>query len=256
MKITYLSYSQISCWLACAKKYALRYGEKVRLPVGVALPIGSAVHAGAAYNLSQKIDSKEDLDVEKVGEFARHDFIDRAASEEIDWDGATPDECADLAWTLAELHTAELAPQIQPLLVEHKLSCDLLGRGWDLLGYVDLVDESKHIVDLKTAGRAKSSTALDTDLQLTLYSALWRATTGTEEAGLRHDVLIKPTKTRDARTQQVLTTRTEAQLSEALTLVGNVADAIEAECWPANPGQSCGWCEYRKTSYCNLGGVK
>jgi len=258
MKIKHLSYSQVSTWLRCGRTYYLRYLEKVRLRrgVGVALPLGSAVHAAVEKNLTQKIESKVDLPEEEVGEAAIGDFMDRAERDEIDFDGKKPEDVATLAGELAEVHTRELAPRIQPLLVETELRADLLDRGWDLLAYIDLVDEERHIVDLKTAARAKAVGSLERDLQLSLYAAIWRKTTGKIEAGLRHDVLIKPTKTMGVRTQQIITSRTETQIGAALDIVGHVADGIEAEIFPANPGQACNICDYRGTEWCSLGGEK
>ena len=109
-----------------------------------------------------------------------------------------------------------------------------------LLAYLDAVVEvggQQVVLEHKTAARAWSQDQLDFDLQVSLYLAM----TGADSVRLQ--VL---TKTKVPRLLVYDLQRTERELTEAVTIVCRVLDAIRAgPFWPS-PGWACRECEYRR----------
>lgn len=109
-----------------------------------------------------------------------------------------------------------------------------------LLAYVDAgveVGGQLVVLEHKTAARAWSQDQLDFDLQVSLYLALTSADT------VRLQVL---TKTKVAKFLTYKLRRTEREMTEAVTIVCRVLDAIRAGAYWPSPGWACRECEFRK----------
>jgi len=61
-------------------------------------------------------------------------------------------------------------------------------------GYIDWVDESGWLHDIKTSSRPYARNRVDDDKQLTLYAYAYRRLFGKEERGVRFDVFVKNVK--------------------------------------------------------------
>ena len=90
----------------------------------------------------------------------------------------------DAAVRLTKLYRESLAPTIQPLLVEEKMTMDA-GLDLPLQGTIDVLTADHWLPDLKTADKSKGPKEADHSLQLTFYAGLVATRPG---SGLRKSV--------------------------------------------------------------------
>ena len=77
---------------------------------------------------------------------------------------------------LVEKYIAEAAPSIQPALIEFPVS-GVIG-GVPVRGFIDIVDSSGRVIDIKTASRKSSTISADHALQLATYTTLLPGASG------------------------------------------------------------------------------
>jgi hypothetical protein len=95
----------------------------------------------------------------------------------------------DAAVRLTKLYREALAPAIQPLLVEEKLSLDV-GLDLPLEGTIDVLTTDNWLPDLKTADKSKGLKDADHSLQLTFYAGLVAQHTGHWPEKISLEVLV------------------------------------------------------------------
>ena len=246
----HVSASSLDTFLTCGELYyQTRLNGKKS---GTSLPAlrGTAVHAAAANNYRQKIETREDL--------SQGDFVDFAVSQ---FDGglssgvhlSSEDErigvkkvvgqARDAVADLARFHVREQAPGYLPVLVEEKFRLDLPGSH-DLLGFVDLLDESGVVTDFKTRSKRATQSEADTSPQLTIYAAGVHALTGAPPKQVAFDVTINMASKVD---RQVLSsTRDERDFDALADRIEMVTKSINAGIFPPAPTGSwkCSekWC--------------
>lgn len=124
------------------------------LHIGAA--IGSGVHAGAAYTLETKRDTGEVGSDGEALDRAVAEFEERAAAEGLQFDdttgsvGVAHKQIARMTWA----YRRHIAPQVEPRLVETRLTADI-GGGWRLSGQGDVLagDPQGDVRDIKTGKR-------------------------------------------------------------------------------------------------------
>lgn len=249
------SYSSLSMYGACPRRYAYRYVEHLpgEVPPGW-FTFGSAVHRAF-----------EAFDRARIA--ARHDgspppgyaALWVAFSEAVDASGCDPDQIARFRArgepVLRAYLARELASDSVPIAVE-------LGFGVDVpladdqppvrfVGFVDRIDRwpngAVEILDHKT-GSPRPQDEVDRDVQLTAYSFAGA------RAGLRDpasgQVLPAPSRLGLHFAEAGLTVWTTRSL-QALDAFGArlcaIVGAIRRREFAAHPSPACRWCEYRLT---------
>lgn len=246
----YLSPSQIDMICRCGEMYRRAYIEKDRCPPGIAQARGTAVHQAAAVNFRQKIKTGVDLPVEDFKGIAAESFDAEIAGgvsvgpEVGNVSTAIGDE-KDLVVDMAELHARDQAPDYQPVFVEQEFRIELPGK-FDALGIIDMADDRKRVVDLKTSKRKKRQSEADASTQLTQYAAGHVQLTGELPSESRLDVIVG-TKTTVSR-QVLASQRGTADFNALANRINAVARAIETGTYlPVEPGnwvcspQYCGF---------------
>jgi len=198
-KRPHISVSALAMHQRCPKQYEYRYIEKRLVPPGVAQIRGKGFHAGIAHNFRQKLDTREDLPLDEV---------QGAAAETVDSEFAggvflLPDEktvgvkqlrnaTKDTAVAMVGKHHADIAPAVQPTMVERKitLSPDPAKFPVDIVGILDLADEQDYVRDNKTASKSPNQDAAEKSQQLTTYALLYRMATGRPERGVALDHVV------------------------------------------------------------------
>jgi len=213
-----------------------------RIPPGIALVKGRVGHRVAAHNWRAKQESGADVDLNKLLDVARTALREETA------DGVmlTPDEAfsgqkrtiertADRLAQVTVCFHEELAPSIQPVLVEQKIEVELPELDLELVGVLDLSDQSDYVRDLKIAGRKKRHAEAHGSDQLTMYDYLFEAHTGRRPQGLVMDVIHE---TKDAvGLQHLPTERQEADRQVLARKVQAFTAGIKAGlALPAAPG--------------------
>jgi len=252
----YLSPSQLDMYCRCGEQYRRRYLEGEKLPPGIAAVKGTGFHGGAAVNMRQKIESHCDLPKIQIVDAAVAEFEAQLHGEIA----LTPEELSrgteivfgeakDDLVVMAGLHASEQAPDYQPIIVEQRIRIELQNSPRDLLGVIDLADDTGRVIDFKTAAKRKTQADADDSVQLTTYAAAYHAHFGSPPSELRLDTVVR-TKTKVYRDVQT-TTRSGADMEALANRINVVTEAIEAGVFaPATPGAwwcSSKWCGYFHT---------
>lgn len=249
------SYSSISTYQGCPRRYAYRYVERLpgEVPPGW-FTFGSAVHAAF-----------EAFDRARIAARASgagspdYEVLDSAFGKAIDRSGCEPAEIARLRVrgepVLRAFLEREAASSAQPIAVE-------LGFGIDVavatdaptvrfVGYIDRIDRRPDgaidLVDHKT-GKPRDQADVDRDQQLSAY-AFAGARGGLRDPATR-EILPVPARLGLHFAEAgltVWTTRTPDQLDAFGQRLSATVGAIRRREFAANPGWACRWCDYRAT---------
>ncbi len=144
-----------------------------RPPIGIAATLGSATHRSAEIVLREKsqtgelppIDVGTDAALDKLSEDLNHG--------DTSFDPVTPNraDAVRQAVRMSQLYHREIAPRIQPLLIERRLTARV-ADGIELSGQADVVAiEPGQIDDLKTGARSPGNH----NAQIGAYSLLARS---------------------------------------------------------------------------------
>ncbi len=241
----HLSHTQISCLLACPRKYYYRYIERIKTPMTPSLLMGGAYHAGVERNFVAKVKTGHDLEVPEVLEAYDREWNQRLSAEAMDWQEKSPGEVKDSGARLLALYMETMAPFVMPAEVERQFSVSIPGvEGWTIDGRIDLITSDGTIVDHKTSGKAKSQGDIDTELQFSCYAAAIFADPMLEEVTCEFHTAIDKAK---PEVQRLQTTRNREDVEWYLNLARDCLSQIRAGVFPPNPtGFLCSpkWCGY------------
>lgn len=244
--------------LYCGERYRRRRLERERRPPTTPQIRGTAVHRAVSDGLTVQQRTQDLAPVEL--------FEDVAASEVVKLRHAgatlTEDEAAvgiaktwgrlvDAAVRYARGYGQLVAPIVDPIAVERRLTVSGIVPGTLLRGTIDLLDASGAIIDHKTKERAPRSDDADRSQQLTMYDLLRTAETG-DVAGIHPVILdfviLKPA-TGEVTHTRLSSTRGPRDRSAMVQRVGAAVTAVERGVFmPANPSTdwwcSARWCEF------------
>jgi len=232
-----LSFTQLNMFLRCPRQYHYRYVLGIRTPASGAMVQSRVWHETVERNYRQKIASHADLPLEDLQAFYAERFdealrVEKVAFESDESAGALKDE----GLAIVAAHHREIAPAVQPLLVEKSFRISLgADFPYELVGVWDLIEEGGIVCDNKAYAKTPSQQDLDRDLQMTIYSLAYRATFGELEQGLRVDAVLKH---KTPKAVQLTTRRTNRDCQWLLGLIEEVAQAMEQQVFFPNPN---GW---------------
>ena len=233
----HLSATQLNMFLRCPRQYEFRYLQGLKIPPSGAMVQSKAWHAALEANYTQKIKSDKDLPLSNMEELFSTRLDDAFREEEIKLSAKEdPGSLKDNGVLIVAEHHKVIAPTVKPAEVEQEFRVSL-GEDfpYELLGYWDLIDRSGVIVDNKAYSRTPSQDDVDKDLQLTVYSLGYRVSKNAVEDSLRLDTVIKKKK---PTAVQLVTKRTNDDCQWLLTLIEQVAKAIQSGVFYPNPN---GW---------------
>jgi len=248
----HFSASQLAMMSRCGEQWRRRYIENEKAPPAVAMLKGTALHHGAEINFKQKIETRKDLPKNDIVETAV-DKLEAAFRDDV---SLTKEErkigtkkllsqATEEVVKLATVHADEQAPEYQPLKVEQEFRVVMDDCDYDLLGYIDLIDDTQRVVDLKTSKAKPKAGLADESIQLTGYAA-YQVTQGVYPVNVRLDVLTSSkrgvTRTtvdsiRDANDLRTLGKRID--MAAAAIQAGVFMPAIPGSWWCSNT-----WCGY------------
>lgn len=224
----HISPTQLNMYLRCPAQYYFRYIEGMILPPKSALTKGKAVHKGQEVNYKQKIETQEDMKLSDIQEVVAAEF--ESLAPETEWEKEEdPGKVKDETISLASLYHTEVAPKVQPMLVEEEVLIDI--PGGQLKGYIDLVDMQEYIRDTKTTARTPSQDVIEKSLQLSAYSLAYRKEMDRPEKGVKLDYLV------NTKTPKIVTlegSRTEQDLQRFINIATKVMDAINKQVFYPN----------------------
>ncbi len=239
----HISPSQLDMYLRCGEQYRRRYVLGEKIPPGIALVKGSAVDAAANRDYEQKIDTHEDLPEGVLLEAAASGFDEACAGGVF----FSPDEAVaadrilgqakDSAIGMTRAFRRDIAPRVQPQLVQPWVRIQLPMASHDLLGRLDVADADKVVRDLKTANRRKPEGEIHRSDQMTFYALGYRHLTGERPAGVAMDVVID---TKVPSTQVLTSTRDEKDVAVFLHRVNAMLAGVKAGSFA--PAPLGAWC--------------
>jgi CRISPR/Cas system-associated exonuclease Cas4 (RecB family) len=187
------SYSRVSSYFFCPKKYEYRYVKEVPVPGKVELAFGIALHAALEANFAQKLETRKDLPVEKAHEVFRSELnkeLERVPEDSLH--GRTSSlYLRSMGETFLEQFLKTRAPAIQPAPrgVETPFKLPLPG-GHELSGKMDLLDTDWVLHDFKTSSKPYDPRRADRT-QLVIYAWACERMFGRLPKALCFDVFIK-----------------------------------------------------------------
>ena len=247
----HISISQINMFYGCAEQWRRRYIEGDMIPPGIAAAVGTGVHSAGELDLVQKIESGVDLPVDVLTDAAAQGY-EKKLSDGVfipreSMSTAEKDLAAGLDQTVAltRVFAGEIAPRIQPALVEAKAYLDVDDMPIPFLGIIDCLTKDHRLSDLKTSKSKWSQAKADSELQPTLYRKLVKQMTGEEPREIAYDILVK---TKTPQCQVLNTTRNDedfdALKSRAKLMIAQISAGIfppaEVGHWKCSPK----WCGY------------
>lgn len=243
--------SMFGMFLRCPAQFEHRYINGEIIPPGIAARRGSATHKAAQVNHEQKLHSHEDLPVSDLQDAARDEYV-RLVKEEgvfipkdkVSEKGKLLAEGQDAATRLTKLYREDLAPAIQPALVEEKLTVDV-GLALPLQGTIDVLTIDNWLPDLKTADKSKPAGEADTSLQLSFYAGMVAHHTGKWPEKISLEILVN---NKEPKLQSLLTKRGPADFANLLLRLQIFIAQLETGLFPpCDPGAwvcSPAWCGY------------
>jgi RecB family exonuclease len=233
---TVLSPSQVRTFRDCSAKWYYKYALGLPDPPNGSLVRGRVVHQMAEAFFRAKLDG------------GSPDPDDLQASFEQAWDreaaGAAfgADEDVDLlkrqAAILTRKYLDEVAPEIEPAALE--LSVQGVIGDVPLRGFVDLLDTSGRVIDLKTAARKPTGVGADYAFQVATYARLCPGASGKA----RIDTLVA-TKSPQVVTQEY--TVSPADLKMTVKLYPLVREAMREGIYL--PNRSSNLCSFKQCSF-------
>ena len=181
-----LSPSSVNTYLSCSAKWNYRYIQRLPDPPSGSLVRGKAVHRLVNYAFRFKMEGLTP-DAGHLAE-AYDEIWEREAEGAAFGAGEDVDELKASGEALAAKYLAEAVPEIEPAQLDVPVAGEI--GGVPVRGFIDLIDTSGRIVDLKTSSRKPGGVSPDYALQLATYAQL-AGTTG----NVRLDTIVATKQT-------------------------------------------------------------
>lgn len=235
----YLSHSQISTYRKCSMLYYWSYELGIKIIPPWVFGFGRSVEGGLNYNFNQKIQTRRDLPVNQVLEAYDFAFTSEFQKEEVDWQGENKGKVKDKGVKLVGKYHNERAPLIQPIAVQDRIKISFDNVDYDLLGFLDLVEEEDNIVDFKVSKKTPNESVVIESGQLTNYSLLYRVKYGKPENKVKLEYMVGLEK--EEKIISLEATRTSQEIDAFLKMVAEVFDGITKKVFvPCS--EMCWWC--------------
>ena len=160
-----LSPSQANLFLNCSARWWFKYGLGLPDPKGGSLVRGSTVHKCIEHWFKLRM-AGADPEIDDVAEFYEDAWEAQAADAQF----AKTDDIEELKRSgarLLRLYLEQVAPEIQPVKLEQKVTGEI--GGVRVQGWIDQIDAAGRILDVKTAEKSPSGISGDYAFQLATY---------------------------------------------------------------------------------------
>jgi putative RecB family exonuclease len=228
-----LSYSSISTYETCPRKFRFQYEDRVPGRPSPALSFGDSLHRAlhrfhdrpvpVAPSLPELLDTLEDVWVSEGYSGVAEERLYRDHGREV----------------LSRYHADNAMAYRIPAVLEHRFSVEV--EGVTLNGIIDRMDRlpggGYEIIDYQTNRRLPPKAVVERDLQLSLYHLAAREIWGIEPERLTLYYLLPG--------QRMSTSRSTDDVDALRRRVATVAERIEAGRFEPVENPLCGWCDYQ-----------
>jgi len=143
--------SSINSFLDCSAKFDFQYIQRIQTPGRISLALGTSIHAALKKNYAEKIFSKKDLTPDEVISEFSDNYDSETSNVELFEDDEPLHFVKDAGVELLTKYQNNIAPRIQPKIVEQKISINFDNIPFSLSGTLDLIDEDDVLIDHKTS---------------------------------------------------------------------------------------------------------
>jgi RecB family exonuclease len=229
-----LSYSSINTYETCPAKFKFQYEDRVPGAPSPALSFGDSLHQALHRFHSRPVPVAPSLP--ELQEMLETVWVaDGFASESEEQTYLDHGH-----QVLAQYHRENADAYRIPAALEFRFCVPL--EGIELSGMIDRMDRipggGYEIIDYKTNRRLPPQTAIDRDLQLSVYYLAAKEVWGIEPERLTLYYLLPG--------QRMTTTRTADDLDELRRRIATVAARIEAGKFEPRQNPLCDWCDYQR----------
>ncbi len=241
-----VSASRLQLFLQCKLRWWFKYVAQIPKPPTGSMHAGSTAHAVLkAWSRSRW--NREPFSIEKLRAVFDADWAGLQEGFRIDWQGEEEEERASVWRTLEHYWSSTPLREEGIEGVEVAVEADLSQHGLPLLvGVMDLVLKPGRIVDYKLTGKSPDPQQIPHvhELQMTVYSLLYRNATGQTESGLELHHLIRA-KRQPKLVVSVLAPATEQQHTRLFRQMEAYQGALDRQDqFVPSPGFHCAGCEY------------
>ena len=241
----HLSVSQINLYLACPRKYAFTYVEKLEKPFKPpGLAFGSAIHSSLEWLHKELLKGRKPELPALLKYFETDWYVQKLDNVRFSTEGEDQELVRKGQEMLRLYHgvtdgTALMAAEkpFQVPIVDLS-SAEVLEI--PLQGVFDLIEKGDTVVELKTGARQMDVLTLSQHLQLTAYSYAYQMIYGTEPT-LK---LVNLIKSKQVRIEELRTERTEQDKVRFFHMAKEVLKGIKAGYYCPHPGWMCAECEF------------
>lgn len=247
-----ISVTRMEMFRRCPKQYEFRYIDGLKIPPAGNLIVGISAHKALEFDFAQKRVSGVNLPVNRVKEAASASFegvVEDAKSKAggVDWEGEDPGaEKDDMIRSVTQYHGGT-AQAIQPTAVEQQFELKFKDTAFGLIGVIDLIRDSKEIIDFKTTKKYRKSIENEVEnpmpFQLGVYNL---AVPGIES--VRLDYLIRGKKTGADNVTVAYPALKHEGKATVLWEIQTLSTAMRTGLFYPNPGfgmMNCSMCGYK-----------
>jgi RecB family exonuclease len=240
----YISYSQIRLYQTCPKKFRYAYIDEIERPVNDKVFLGTIFHSVVEYYLKEKISDRAPGKEELLKRFEEQ-FLESQKKQKITWD--TPEaETRKRGLAFVRHFLKEIAPEINPLMVERELVVDLPDMAVKLKGIIDLVETDFSITDFKTTTAKWSRNRIkESYLQMQIYRFIFEKCFGDVITQLRFRIIHAKGNT-GIKDQKVSVKAADLDTSKMLDIIKYVVDNIRNGAFYKNENYTCSYCDFKE----------
>lgn len=229
----HLSYSQISMYLDCSRKWQGHYKQGLTNPLGEALVFGTVAH-----NTMEQFVTDKSMNLQELWDIAWEAEKDKTAFKGIVWE-ETPETVYNIGMNLfGNQEVYDILGEIEPKIVDGEPAIERFIE-WKLenlptiIGYIDCIGSDGIPIDFKTAGRMWPEDKARKELQPLFYlAALDQLGEHDHEYKFKHVVV---TKTKNPRIVVFESQRSAEEIEFMEMIARRVWGGISAGVFIPNP---------------------
>jgi DNA helicase-2/ATP-dependent DNA helicase PcrA len=240
----YISYSQVRLYQTCPRKYYYTYIKEIKTPINDKIFLGILFHSTVEYYLKEKIKSREPEKEILLNRF-KEQFQENQKEQEINWTAPTG-ETRRRGLAFVRHFLKEIAPDINPMMVEKELIIDLPELDVKLKGIIDLVETDFSITDFKTTTAKWSKNRVkESYLQMQIYRYLFEQVFGEVVSHLNFRIIYSKNAV-NIKSQKISVKAPDLDCGKMFDIIKYAVENIKNGVFYKNESYACGYCEFKE----------
>lgn len=239
----YISYNQIRQYQTCPKKYYFSYIKEIQIPINEKIFLGTVFHSVVEYYLQKQIEGQVPENEEVLNTFSER-FNAGQKKNDIIW--KTPvNKNKERGISFIKYFLNDIAPSIEPLMVEKELEVDVPEIGIKLRGIIDLVEKDFSITDFKTTTSKWSKERINSSfLQMVIYKYLFEQSFGNIGSELKF-IIVYSKNSLNIKHQQLSMKSEDANLNKMFDIIDYVVQNVSNGVFYKKENYFCNFCDFK-----------